>query len=359
MTTPEHYLLGVRSLNAMVTSFAAEERLNTMFQDKFLGNMIEAEDSEVIEWDEVQSHRHLAPVTGGNSPSVPLQNRQIVNRRTNLAHITINIPLKPSKLYHQRMPGTLRPNAQAYVRGEIRSAVKTMKNTVEYMSVNTLNGTLTVNTTNIPGSQVAFTVTWSPNTYTAGASWATANTDLLGTEIPGFKQDFLQTSGLLPAEVIIGGTINGYFPGNTGLSAQLVSQHGREVARSSGQLFGQALEGFELGGLQWKVNEAVYVPEGGAATRFMPATDDFFVLPMAEDLPEVLGMGLGRGFLPSTQGVATAEQAADLCMVAPQLGYYAYAVRTTDPVSVKIVLGWVGLPLLLFPSGVQVGDAVP
>jgi len=361
MATPYHRLFGLRSLNGMVRAFDKETRLNTMFQDLFRekGRQMETEGTdETIEWDETQLSRSLAPIVGRDSPHPMRQNTVTINRTSSVAHIKEGKFIHAHKLYGERGPGELKANAELFVDLQIRDLVKRAKNTIEYLSVNTLNGTVTVNPTTVPGSKVTFTIAYAPNTYTATNSWATLATRISSQEIPALKQDHLQASGLLPRRALIGGTIQGNIAGNTEFQNLMRDRLGPEVAQSAGTLFGQALGGFELGDLTWDVNEAGYVPDGGVFTRFIPATDDLFLLPADEDLPDVLGMALGLGLVPGND-VGPADMAAELIRPAPQRGFYSYAVRSLNPLGVWIYVGWVGMPLLVFPSGLTVADVVP
>lgn len=359
--TPADRLLGSRNLIGLVTSFAMEESLNTFFQDQVFrsARRIEPMDSDNVDWDEVQFPRHLAPFGGRGQPYHQVAEDDIIHRSNAMAHIRLSKRIPADKLFRQRAPGELRPNARAVVAQAVQSLTKLIRNSIEYLCVNTLNGSVTVNSSNIPGSQVAFTVTYSTNTYAASSSWASMGTPIVSSELPAMKQDYMQTAGMMPGWAISGGTVQGYIAQNTEVTSLLQQQMGVEVARSAANLAGEMLEGLRLGDLRWTVNEAGYVPEGGSFTRWMPATDDLFLLPEG-DLGDVLGMAEGRGFLPATQGIATPQQAENLIVPAPSPGLYAFAARSSIvPDAIEVYVGWVGLPLILFPSGILVADLVP
>lgn len=360
MATTEE-VFGVRTLNGMVEKFAAEAGLNSMFRDLFRMGRQFAPEGTVAEWDEVQFARHLAPVVGPDAPFPLVQNTTVTNRSSSMAHIKIAKRIPASKLFNERAPGSLTADGGLYVASQIRDALKLIGNTVEYMCAQSLLGTLTVNSTNIPGTTVPFTITYSPNTYSASASWATVTTDIPGTELGALKQDFLQTSGLLPRLAITAGAVQGYIAKNDFVTLLLQNQSGELLARSAATLIGTALEGFELGGLRWKVNESGYVPEGGSFTRYMGSdADKFILLPDESQLGDVLGFAEGYGLVPTGNGLASAEQAASLVARAPGRGLYSYAHRAPDnPADVFVYIGWVGLPIVMQPSAVCIANTTP
>jgi hypothetical protein len=191
------------------------------------------------------------------------------------------------------------------------------------------------------------------------ASWLTASTGILSSEIPAVVDDYRQTAGLDPAQVIIGRETAGGIYKNSEVVNLLQNPAGAALAATGAAMQGPAFGGFNLGGLFWRVSIGGYVPQGGSFTKYMPATDDFFVLPADSELPNVLGLALGTGFVPGEADVGPAGRAADLCMPASTRGFYSYATRSINPAGVELFVGWVGLPIVLFPSGVLVGDAVP
>lgn len=362
MSSAFQQLFGIQTLSGLVVAFGAEESMDNMFQALFRRGESMTEDGDEATWDEVQLDRHLAPVRGENGLWPSSQNTVTINRKSTMAHVKDSTFILGSKLYKERSPGDiqLRPNAQAKVAFELRNLVKKVRKTIEYMSANTLNGTLTVNSTNIPGTTQSFTVSYSPNTYAASANWKNQATGIVSSEIPAAKRDFMQTSGLQPRRVIADGTITAAMAGNTEVQALMSPAMKEAFARGSSPLQGAAFQNFELGNLMWLANEAGYVPEGGSFTKYIPATDDAFMLPGDEDLPDVLAMAEGRGMVPGTLS-GPASAGAELVMPAPTYGYYAYAERSThpNPPGIHLNVGWVGLPILKFPSGVQVLDVTP
>ena len=356
--TPYNRLFGLRSLNGRVEAFASPATDSMLFTSKFKrGRTLAAEDG-TLEWDELTFGRGLAPVTGHKARFPNMDPLTIVNRKSAVAHLKRSKVLDPYKLWYERLPGTLRPGAAAYVELELRDMVNEINRTVEYMAAESLRGTLTVNAANIPGSSQAFTLTYSPNTYTASAGWATATTGILSSEIPAMKIDFEQTCGLSPRQVIIGSTVEGYMTGNTEITTLARTQLGERLVTQTGVMNGPLLGGLQVGNLDWTITEGGYVPAGGSFTRYLPTTDEAIALPADNELPDVLGMASGRGMIPA-QEFGPASAAANLLRPAPSEGFYSYAKLTEDGHAVKLFVGWVGLPVVLRPQAVSVLNLVP
>jgi hypothetical protein len=359
MSTQFDRVFGVRSLSDLVVAFGAEEALDSMGQNLFTRGRVMEPAADVVEWDEFQLHRHLAPVTGRDSPFPLLEHATRINRTSSMAHIKIAKVIPAAKLYHEREPGMLVPNAQGVVDQEARDLVKIVRKTIEYLSWRSLEGSCVVSAATIPGSELTFTITYAVNTYTAAAAWTTAGTKILSVELPALKRDHLQSAGMLLRQVVADGTVIGSIYGNTEVQGFLQNQLGEQFARAGVVMQGPAFDGFELGSLNWASNESGYVPQGGAYTKYISATDRAVGLPADGELRDVLGMALGRGFVPAGPDVAPMAGAAGMVMPAPTRGFYSYAERCTDPAGVKVYVGWVGLPIVLFPAGVTLIDTVP
>lgn len=360
MASSYQQLFGVRNLSGLVEAFGKEEQLDSMFQALFMRGGTETSESDEADWDEVQLARHLAPARGAQGDWPSSQGTVTINRKSECMHVKDSTFILGAKLFKERAAGELTANAEAKVRRELRNLVKKIRKTIEYASAHSLNGSLVVNTTNVPGSSQAFTVTYGVNTYAASADWKTASTAVVSSELPAAKRDFVQTSGLQPARIICDGTITAALAANTEAQALMSDATKDAMLRASSEFQGAQFENLRLGGLQWLANEAGYVPEGGSFTKYIPATDDAFMLPGDEDLPDVLAMHLGRGIVPGSLS-GPAEAGADLVMPAPTYGFYAYAERSVHPKApgIHLNVGWVGLPVVQFPSGVCVLDVTP
>lgn len=356
MATDYQRLFGVQSLNGKVEAFGKDSTKNFAFTRKFQqGRPLEAEDG-TLQWDEIRFSRGLAPVTGikGRHPEKAEMTKVV--RRSAVAAIKRSVRLDPHRIHNERAPGELRPNARSYVENEMRDLVNEIASTIEYMAAESARGTLTVNSSNIPGSTQAFTISYSPNTFAPSASWATASTKILSVDIPALKVDIEQLSGLIPAQAIIGTTVEGYVVANTEVQGFAQPLLGQRFIEKSGNLRGPMLGGLELGGLRWEITEGGYIPEGGSFTRYLPDTDEAIVLPDDADLRDVLGWAQGRGMVPRQQ-YGPASDAAELCAPAG-MGWYSYAALDPDGPFIKLYVGYIGLPIVMRPQGVCVADLV-
>lgn len=359
MSSPAQQLLGLRSLNGRVEAFGEDVTRTKAFTNKFaMGRKLVSLDGS-FEWDEVTHSRSLAPVVGRDSPFPLRQELSVTPRRSSVADIKESKVISAERLYENREAGTLRPNAKAVIEMELRDLVNRIGATYEYMCAHTAQGTLTVSAANIPGTSMPFTVTYSPNTFTAAASWATAGTGILSSEVPALKTDYEQTCGLAPAQAIIGSTVEGYFLGNTQVTEYLHRAVGEKILTTAGKLRGPMFDGLAIGGLTWELTEGGYVPDGGSFTRYLAEVDRGILLPSNAELDQVLGMAEAHGYVPA-QAMGPAESAADLVRPAPQAGWYAYATLAgpDHPTGVRIYVGYRGLPVLLRPAAVSVFEAV-
>lgn len=365
---------GVRTLTGLVQLYAGQRENNSRYQRRFRQGrpLVPGLGGVSVEWDEIQFHRHLAPVVGRDQAHPIVEDMTTVLRSATPAHVKQSFLLPASKLLQERAPG--QPfgtvGGQEHLRQKLADCVQLITNTIEYMAAQSLGGTLTINSTNVPGTTLPFTVTYSPNTGTATTTWATASTDVLA-DITAAKIDFYQSCLMQPRDVLIGSTIQNHLNNNTGIQALLQTQMGATVARTGSNLFGSVYDGFELGGMRWEVNEAVYTPQGGSATRFHPATDKLIMLPGGSDLMDTLGLCEARGIVPlpgsdvaaaaiGADGMVSVDAGGMFLESAP--GWYAWAQRVAsdaEGMGVKVNVGWCGLPVVVQPGAVLVHDTVP
>lgn len=357
-------LLGMRTLAGLVEVFAREEANSRAAVQLFeqgaqrLDPLVDGS----FEWDEVSFGRHLAAVQGRGAPSIAVTPLNRVVRSSAPAHVgPVSVFIPAHRLHSQRGDGELLPNAPAVIAREMRNLAKLLGNTKEYLAMRALFGTVTVSNATIPGTTAPFTLSFGLNTGTATSSWATASTPIVSSELTNMKLDYMQAIGMNGRIALTTQTVVDYLRGNSQILNLLQQTYGQQLARSAAELFSQsAMEGLELGGLNWRVTEEGYVPEGGSFTRYIPATDKIALLPEVSALGDVLGQAEGYGLIPALGGdVLAAEGAAFATRQAPGRGMYAYAVRTVDPLGVKLIMGWTGIYVILTPNGILVWDVVP
>lgn len=348
-------LFGLPSLNGRVEAFATNVNDTPVFLSKFEAGRAILSNDGTAQWDETRFSQGLAPIAGAKGRHARKNPLTKVARRSACAHVKRSVVLDPKRMFMEREPGALQANAEAYVEGEMKDLVGEITRTKSYMAAESLRGTLTVNATNIPGSEQAFTITYSPNTYTKSAGWATAGTGITSSEIPLLKIDHRQSSGFEAEQAIVGSTVEGYFGGNTEVTTFAQHMLGERFLTTSGQMEGPLFGGLPIGGIMWHVTEGGYIPAGGSFTRYLPTIDQAIVLPRDEMLPDVLGMAEGYGFVPQ-QNLGPASAAASLIAPAPQRGWYSYAALVPGTPAVELFVGWVGLPVVMRPAAVTVAD---
>lgn len=349
-------LFGLPSLNGRVEAFGSDVNRPTVFAEKFAlhGRDILSEDG-TVQWDEITFSQGMAPVAGRKGRHKRKNPLAKVVRRSACMHIKRSVVLDPDRLFFEREPGQLRPNAEAYVEAEMRDLMGEIETTKAYACAESLRGTLTVNSTNVPGSEQAFAIAYSPNIYTKSAGWATVSTGITSSEIPLLKIDHRRSSGFEAAQAICGSTVEGYIGANTEVTTLARNMLGDRFVTQSGQMEGPMFGGLEIGGLKWHVTEGGYIPAGGSFTRYLPTVDEAIVLPADADLRDVLGMATGFGLVP-VQNLGPASAAAGLIRPAPQRGWYSYASLVPGTPAVEVFVGWVGLPVVLRPAAVTVAD---
>ncbi|HZV03016.1 MAG TPA: major capsid protein [Planctomycetota bacterium] len=348
---------GVETLTAMIKTF------DTSAYDKFFSDLFRKSTitplGESVTWDEVRMDRDLAPVTGPDSPAPRVKNLDRVRRQEYLASIKLYSDISGRKLYKERAPGSLLPNAEEVIANEIQNMRLKIQKTINYISVNLLLGALDINPVNIPGTEITIpTINPGVATYAKSQPWNNKATQILSIELNQFVSGptgYVATAGRFPGLAIINNSVEGYLIQNSEIQEWLKFNFGSSVGFSN-PASSEVLSGMALGGLKWTKNVHGYVPTGTTTfTKFMP--DDTVVLvPPEEELGEVLAMAEGYGIVPrNAYGTETANGIVDL---APSPGFYSYATAIENPVGVRLYAGWLGLPVIKFPKAVNVGKVV-
>ena len=345
MISPSGYdgAFKVETLSASVESFAAEfgaKTVSGMFSQ--FGRQIPV-DGDIAGWDEVQMGRHLAPVGGADSPAVNQALAATISRSSALAHIKVYKDIPASKLFYHRAPGASTADRDAVIAAELKDLAKLIANTKEWMCTQALLGTITLNSTTIPGTTISTSVAFGNNTYTYSADWATASSDLFA-EAKAIRESHIASGGSMPRICVTEPGVQAYINGNDKLTSLAQNAFGISLAMGSTHEDNFGRSDVRALGFDWKIAGGVYKPVGGAAQKFMSQDRGVF-LPALEELDGVLGMAEGYGAIPVEGGAP---------VKAPSRGYYSYAVSQSDPVGVRLYAGWCGLPLILQPSNVTV-----
>ncbi len=342
-------LLSVNTLTGLIKSFAdqADNRAATDLFRKHGRPLLPLGDS--VSWEELKYGRHLAPVSGPESPHTRARRLGVAKRSSAMATIKVYKDLPASYLFLSRAPGQSAQDAEMLLTVELEDMANLIANTKEYLATGALVGKVVVNPQAIPGSDLTFEVDFGNHATKAQKSWADPGTAIRSDELPHLKKLYKDEAGH-SAEIVLG---------STGIESYLVKNPDvRELIKES--LGAQVLQNLPINGvspafervasMRWRFVDGVYRPEGGAVTSYFP-NDTLVVLPGEGKLPQVLGYAEGRVHVPGGGPFAKPEAALD--MIKELRGYYAYAELRTDPLGVRVFAGWTGLFVVLCPSAVM------
>ena len=159
-------------------------------------------------------------------------------------------------------------------------------------------------------------------------------------ELPKWKKEYTDAVGHPLKDLIFSWKVGTYLIGN-----QQVEQWLSKTQRG--------VELFDIGhlnkmaDLNWIQYDGNYKPVGGSVTRFI-ADDKIIGLPDAATRSQYLVLPLGKGLIPRT---AIGAETDMLMSPAPGNGWYSYATLVEDdPPVMKVVLGWIGLPIIIYPD---------
>lgn len=344
---------GIKTLNKAITTFASEPS-QELFQSMFRSGSKLDPDGRTAEWDEITMPRGLAPVVAEDGPFPKAGVVQRIARQVPMIHVKQSVDIPASKLYYDRGLGVggkaeMKDNAAGVVATEVAALTKRIKNTVEYMCYNVLLGSF--DTGNVEGSTVDVTFSQTTGTLSEAAAWSTAATKILSSELPLAVAKYVNVAGRMPSLAIINDVAERSLLKNDEIRSWAQQQYGSSVLYNN-TASEAVLEGLRLGGLDWKKSFGGYADSSGTFTRFASDTKVIF-LPPAGQLADVLGLAEGYGFIPVSAygGLGNAES---LVVKAPQRGFYGWAEPLKGNAGVTLYVGYVGLAVLIFPTGVLV-----
>lgn len=354
-TTSIDDLLSIDTLTGLVKTFSdqADNRSCTTLFAQYAKTILPA--GESVSWDEVEYSRHLAPVSGPESPHTRAKRLGTRKRGSAMATIKVYKDLPASQLFLQRAPGTNMQDAEAILTAELEDMGNLIGNTKEFLAANALLGLIDVDPVKVPGSDVAFKVEFGVPTLGIGGpgnnpmlSWADPATKIRSLELGKLKEAYKNQSGLRAEIVITEPKVEGYLTNNADIRELAKDALGLTILNN---LNGQGVnpQWALLGGLGFRFTDGTYKPEGGDVTHYFPE-NHALVLPNEARLSQILGWAEGKVFVPGGSIFAGAQGATSL--VRELRGTYAYAEVRTDPMGIRVYAGWHGLPLVLNPSAV-------
>ena len=302
-------------------------------------------------WDEVRFHRHLAPVTGPDSPHPRAKRLPSRKRECVMATVKVYKDLPGSALWLERAPGFNMADAEHVISRELEDLAQTIANTREYLAMGALLGRIEVSEQTVPGSEIAFTIEFGNRSARALNQWADPNTKIRSGELIRLKRLFKDEAGVNAGFALTEPGIEGQLVRNAEVKPFLRGKQAEAVLKNL-TLTGTNPQWDGLAGLAWRFTDGTYKPEGGPVTRYFPR-DTVVVLPEAPRLKAVLGYAEGVTHVPDGARFSLVPDAGPRSF-RPVRGFYSYAVPMSDPFGIRLYAGWTGLPVVLDPGAVLV-----
>jgi len=350
--TPLDDLLSVDTLTGMIKSFAeqGDNRSCSALFSQSARPLLPLGDS--ASWDEVTYSRHLAPVSGPDSPHTRAKRLGTRKRSSTMAWVKAYKDLPSSHLFLNRAPGSNMADAEAVLATELEDLANLIANTREFLACGALLGRILVSPQTVPGSDISFQVDFGNLQSQAQNPWNDPATKIRSDELIRLKRVYKDASGLRAEIGITEPGVEGWLVQNNEVREFAKEPLGVAILRNL-NLTGTNVQWDSLGGLSWRFTDGTYKPENGPVTRYFPA-GRLLVLPASARLTNVLGWAEGKVHVPA--GPVFGDAARAVSMIRELRGAYAYAEIRTDPVGVRIYAGWHGLPVVLNPSAVLVYD---
>lgn len=296
---------------------------------------------DLVEWDEVVFPRSLAGFVDGDAPSIRQKNLGKTKRSSTIAHIKLNKFLGGRKLWiGENAVGELKPNANAVIGRDVLSMTNCILRTKEWLASKVFTGTITVNSTTVEDSETAFSVSFAVNTFEAGVSWAEAATPIISDdgELPYLKGAYTDDTSAELEKCLFSRNVETALLRNTEI---------KDWAKSTA--LGNSI--MELGrvqlagGIRWIKYDKNYIPTGGASTPFIASGYGIF-LPSEADYGEYLEYAEGQGLIPQSCIGGSSDGMVSIA----KPGINTYAMLQEEPIGVKIVQTWCGLPISKYPN---------
>lgn len=360
MTTTLDRVFGVRTLTESAIKLYKQRPYDMHLQNLFKqGKKHMVDDgSRKFEYDKVILPKTAAPITGRDDEFKPLKENDKKNETGTCFDIKLMKHIPASKLFGLRGPGEIKANAPAVVADELEGLLKQINTTRELLAAQTLKGSVSIGPAQIPSMEnTVGGYTFGVTSYNVAASWQTDGTKILSSELKALKTAYFRAARLPLGKLLIDNEVQAHLIDNTEVSAYL--QAGSETARAAlmanPEVAGTGMDAFRLGGVDWEVNENGY-DVSGSFTKYIG--DNYLIgLPKPEDLPTVLGWAECKGEIPKG-AISSGVGPNGLIGLAPSEGIYAFAEVCTNPVGIKLYVGWAGTFLLMHEAAVLVESDV-
>lgn len=350
MPLPLNILFGPRTLISLVRPFwrqaASRRHITKLFMEQ---GMMDRQLGELVRLDKLVSSRALAPFGKLSANSIDRARMSRGHILADWLEITVSKTIPMQEVEDQRYPGTAMPNAPAVLKDELEDLVGQVIRSVEYVCTGVLwgdangSGGATINSTNVPGSEIVDSLDFNLPTLTSLNAWSSPATRILADEMPpiinagesngGIRYGMALSRKEVTSSILKNNDVTDWLVNQVGLTAGIMSQANFNAAGGIGQV------------PNWQEFIHGYQNDGGSFTRYVPNNQIVF-LPAAEELPDYLGFVEGRIAVPRSGGdVVGAEQVASLHSH-KDMGMVAFAIREAEPYSLKVIVKYRFLPVV-------------
>lgn len=291
---PGNTLTGVnfsQNVLARVVDKLDTSRNDRMFQDLYAkGKKLEISKDKIV-WEKRTFSRGLSPAAQAMSvaPTRSGVGEKLEEADSIITKQSRKIPWTRLMMSDGETP--LPSEAQRdIVRTELRDMSGEIGRTVEYVLSGLFTGSLSINSTTVPGSDVKRTFAFPVRTLSAAAAWSTAGTKILSNELKLIQDDCEADVGLSPGLIITNNKEHANLIANT--EAQVFAGGNADLARYFLEAKNGAprpLQTLRMGGVEWWSNPHGYkLTPGGSLTKWV-ADDYAIILPEEENLEDILG----------------------------------------------------------------------
>lgn len=317
---------------------------------------------DVVRWDREDFSRAIAPFGSQMAPAIRLFPQDRDHLIVPLAQVRIERFLDAKKIFvTHRGLGELQPNAPSEISRALGDLQNRGRRAEEYLCAELLfnQGGATVNSTNVPGSTVTFSLDFAITDVDATASWATETTAILSTtELLGAIDTHIQNSGTVPGRAVHNIDVFNHLITNDQVEAWFqTTPQGVALVSRPDVAAPVGVSPFNIaGGLagipNWLNLNHGYLNDGGSFTKYI-ANDYLLLLP---DTDMIFGWAQGMEVVPSV-AIGAADAAAAGFDVRP--GPIMYAIHEFDPPGVRLVYASSFAPTILLPEACTLIDTTP
>jgi hypothetical protein len=349
-------IFGPRTLTNYVRTFDSSQTdrmFTTLFQQN--GRKL-APDGRKVTWNQQKSSRGLAPIVGLNSPAPKTKNVNFKEQIADLILVKEQRFIPWDKLFLDPSPGSaLKPNAQDTLNTTLDDMTLEVGKTREYACSRAVHsGGIVVDATKVPGSDIVDTYDYGVGTLTATASWATAGTAILSSELPLVQADRVAACGMPMGQALINDKVYKNILANTEIQSFGKNERWAENFLRANVTDPAVLKGIAIADIMFRANAYGYKPTPTTAYTRWIDDDTVIFLPDSAMLPQVLGYSEQVYPVPMNTWGPAGDVGFDL-----KPGIVAWCKYSDDPAGVEVFVCLYFLPVVMFGEAVLAFDTTP